>query len=137
MGITDINQYKKKPKCWRILCSRYGRITIFDTRLIHISVVPQELWHPGYFSFDHLVLKIEIHVTIKNLLDIRISKGGDIVVVCVTLYSMKLPLFAINENYIPWEEMVIYHWVPLIWFTRFDCFSETMKSNQSNMVAVE
>ena len=87
---------------------------------MHIYGLPQELWCPEDFASDHLVLKITIHGTIMNLVGLGSRYGGNIAMVCVTLYLMQLSLFGVNKKDVLWEENIIYHWAPLLWFTIFD-----------------
>ena len=100
---------------------------LFDTGLMQITGATQELWRPEEYISYHMVLKLLRYGTIKKLVGLYSSNGGDIFMVCGTLYFMQLSLFAVNAKYSTQEEMVIYHWSFLIWFTRFDLCAATMK----------
>ena len=100
---------------------------LFDTGLMQITGATQELWRPEEYISYHMVLKLLRYGTIKKLVGLYSSNGGDTFMVCGTLYFMQLRLFAVNAKYFTQEEMVIYHWSFLIWFTRFDLCAATMK----------
>ena len=47
---------------------------------------------------------------------------------------MRLRLYDVNSNKVPWEERNFYHWPYLLWFTSFDRCEEMTKTNQRNTV---
>ena len=75
------------------------------------------------------------HRNIEKLGQLRDGDGGDVAVVCVTLYFMRMNFYRVNAKEVPWEEITIDNLYSLLWFNRFDRFTETMKINQRNMMA--
>ena len=79
-------------------CASVIRGYPFDTVIMNIAGLSHKLWRPEEFASNHMVLKISIHETIKNLVDLDISDGEDVAVVFVTFYFMRLCLYSVNTK---------------------------------------
>ena len=66
------------------------------------------IWLPEDFAPDLLVLKLLSHRTIEKLGHLGDGDGGDVDVVCVTLYFTRLCLYAVNYKEVLWAEGTIY-----------------------------
>ena len=76
---------------------------IFDTRLMHMIGVPQELWFTEELLSNHMVINLVSHGTIKKPVGIDSRSGWYIAMVYFTLYFMQLRLFSVNAEDVPWE----------------------------------
>ena len=135
VGITDPN-HKIKNNRYQNLGGSFPSVMVgylFDPGLLHIAGMSHKLCLPEEFASDILVLKLVSHRTIEKLGQLCGGNGGDVAVVCVTFYFMRLFLYAVNYTELSWEERTIYHFASLIWFTIFYRCAETMKTNQRNM----
>ena len=61
---------------------------LFDTGILYLAGVSHKMWSFEDFVSDNLILKIVIHRTIDKLGQLGDGDGGDVAVVCVTLYFM-------------------------------------------------
>ena len=92
---------------------------LFDTGILYLAGVSHNMWSFEDFVSDNLILKIVIHRTIDKLVQLGDGDGGDDSVVCITLYFIRLHLYAVNSKGVPWEERKFYHWSSLLWFNIF------------------
>ena len=124
VGSTDTNH---NIKCWRYQiiagageqgCT-IGNLMIDSCYLR--SFVSIDVWCPSDFASDLLVLRLCSHDTILKISQTETSFGctieGDKGVLGLTLFFMRLHLYAINGKNAPATHRAVYMWCSMLWLT--------------------
>ena len=82
---------------------------VYDIRLLQADGVTRELWKTEDFASYLLVLKLNSHTTIKNIISVKKNDVGDSAVTCVCFYMKVLLAYSVSKKYVPWDECLVYH----------------------------
>ena len=105
---------------------------VFDPMLLSLAGVPVELWRVKDWASDLVVLRLASADTVGKLASMYREEVGSVSVLCVTLYFMRLKLFAVNTKRALYRDRIAFLWASLLWLTSFESKSP-LGTNQSNM----
>lgn len=136
LGSTDNNH---NIKSWRLQIIGgsgmqgcvIGRFMI-DSFVLR-SNVSFDIWRPNDFASDQLVLQLVSYKSIKSLSEVEPSFGstskGDKGVLGLTLFFMRLHLYAVNGKSVKASHRAVYLWCSMLWLTSISGASIITKRN--------
>ena len=71
---------------------------IMDPQLLVLAKVPVDLWRVKDWASDNLFLRLALSPILEKLVALHEEEDASIAVLCMTLYFMRLKLFAINAK---------------------------------------
>ena len=96
----------------------------------HVSI---DIWLPGDFASDLLVLHLTSYSTIQRLSEADTSLGststGDKGVMGLTLFFMRIHLYAVNGKGVQARHRAVYLWCSMLWLTSISGASIITKRN--------
>eukprot|EP00957_Ditylum_brightwellii_P043846 3324403-Ditylum_brightwellii.AAC.1 len=105
---------------------------VLDPVLLSLTGVAEELWSIKDWASDLVVLRLQSVETVAKLVMLFNEDVGSVSTLCVTLYFMRLKLFAVNTKKAYYRDFISFLWVSMIWLTSFESKSP-LGTNQSNM----
>ena len=112
---------------------------VFDPFILKNAGVASELWRVDDFASDFIVLRLASTTTLNKICKLADTEEkdniGGVTVLCLSLYFMRLRLYAINATNVNYLERMKYIWASLLWFTSFNHLcGGTMTTNKHNIV---
>jgi len=137
LGSTDPNH---NMKSWRYQVVAGGGTEgntvgkfMLDADHLRLSGVSTDLWRPKDFASDLLVLRLLSAKTIKALDEstdpLGSTSSGDKGLLSLTLFFMRLQLYAVNGKQVPATHRALYLWCSMIFLTSISGASVITKRN--------
>ena len=73
-------------------------IYVIDPFLLKASGITQEHWRIEDYASDLMVLRLASTVSVQKLVQLETSDKGNVVVLVLTLYFIRLRLYAVNAK---------------------------------------
>lgn len=105
---------------------------VLDPALLPLGGVAQELWRVKDWASDLVVLRLASVATVAKVATLVDDEAGLVCALCVTLYFMRLKLYAVNTKKAYYRDRISFLWASMIWLTSFE-WKSTLCINQSNM----
>lgn len=105
---------------------------VLDPALLPLAGVAEELWRVKDWASDLVVLRLASAATVAKVATLVNEEAGSVCTLCVTLYFMRLKLYAVNTKKAYYRDRISFLWASMIWLTSFESKSP-MGTNQSNM----
>lgn len=105
---------------------------VLDPQLLVIASVPNDLWRIKDWASDAIVLKMASSSTVEKVVALENEEAGSIAALCMTLYMMRLRLYAVNAKVVDSRDRIAFMWASLLWFTSLKSKSRQTTS-QANM----
>ena len=136
MGLIDTNHNVKNTRYQVIGGSSVVWMGgyILDPELLRIAGVENLLWRVKDFASDLLVLKLCSVETLNSLSALHSEDSGAVAILSLTLYFMRMRLYAVNTKVLGFRERISLIWSCTIWMTSFG-YQSRLGTNQKNMLA--
>ena len=134
VGLVDTNHNTKNFRYQGIggSCVVIMGDHVLDPALLPLAGVAQELWRVKDWASDLVVLRLASADTVAKVATLVNEEAGSVCSLCVTLYFMRLKLYAVNTKKAYYRDRISFLWASMIWLTSFE-WKSTMGTNQSNM----
>ena len=124
VGLKDNNHNMKNPR-YQIMGGSSVAVLgkeVVDPFLLKITAVSTELWITEDYASYLIFLRLDSTRILTKIcmLEKDNDNTGSLTVLCLSLYFMRLRLYAINTTDTNYLERMKYMWASFLWFTSFD-----------------
>ena len=105
---------------------------VLDPGLLSLALVAVELWRIKDWASDLVVSRLASAKSVAKVAMLSNEEVGSVSVLCLTLYFIRLKLFAVNAKKGNFRDRITFLWASTIWLTSFESKS-LLGTNQSNM----